>query len=98
MSALGKTDISSHVVSDWRETLRVDAGYRRRNLIHIGLRAMVHYRRGVLSQRKNDLWHFHPQCDSYPVRSFAITREKPSDDLLCGRCTSLARGSDRSGT
>lgn len=48
------------------------------------------YRRAVASKRKNDLWHWHPDCESYPARTFAIRNDKPSDDDLCGRCHSLA--------
>jgi len=54
---------------------------------------VVEYRLGVKSKRKNDLWHFHPDCESYPTKTFAIRQQKPLDDYLCsplretcGRC------------
>lgn len=52
---------------------------------------MVDYRRGVASKRKNDLWHWHPDCDSYPMSTFVIRKDKPSDDDLCARCESLSQ-------
>lgn len=51
---------------------------------------VVEYRRGVANKRKNDLWHFHPECESFPTQAFAIVQAKPSDDDLCARCHSLA--------
>ena len=51
---------------------------------------MVEYRRGVNNKRKNDLWHFHPECESYPTKTFAIRQTKPFDDDLCAQCHSLA--------
>jgi len=47
---------------------------------------MVEYRRGVMGIRKNDLWHWRPDCASYPTRDFAILRDAPADDDLCARC------------
>ena len=52
---------------------------------------MVEYRRGVASSRKNDLWHWHPDCESYPYNAFAIRKDKPSDDDLCALCASYAK-------
>jgi hypothetical protein len=51
---------------------------------------MVEYRRGIASKRKNDLWHFHPECESYPTKTFAIRQQKPLDSDLCSQCSSLA--------
>jgi len=51
---------------------------------------MVEFRRGVASKRKNDLWHWHPDCESYPARTFAIRKDKVADDVLCSRCHALA--------
>ena len=47
---------------------------------------MVEYRRGVERARKNDLWHWHPDCEAYPTKTFAIRKDKPLDDFLCARC------------
>lgn len=47
---------------------------------------MVEFRRGVPKKRKNDLWHWHLECESYPDQAFAIRKDKPSDDELCSRC------------
>lgn len=51
---------------------------------------MVEFRRGVASKRKNDLWHSHPDCESFPTTAFAIRKDKPSDDRLCSRCAACA--------
>ena len=51
---------------------------------------MVEYRLGVKSKRKNDLWHFHPDCEAYPTKTFAIRQQKPLDDYLCSHCAKLA--------
>ena len=47
---------------------------------------MVEYRRDIESRRKNDRWHWHPDCKSYPTRSFAIRKDVPSDEDLCADC------------
>lgn len=52
---------------------------------------MIEFRRGVRRTRKNDLWHWHPDCESYPTKTFAIRTIKPIDDDLCARCHSLAQ-------
>jgi len=52
---------------------------------------MVEYRRGIAKQRKNSLWHWHADCESYPAKTFAIRQDRPSDDDLCGRCQTLAQ-------
>ena len=44
------------------------------------------YRRGTASSRKNDLWHWNPDCLSYPSGAYLIRKDKPSDDDLCARC------------
>jgi len=51
---------------------------------------MVEYRRGVKSQRKNDLWHWHADCQSYPFGTFTVRTKKPSDDELCMKCAGLS--------
>jgi len=51
---------------------------------------MVEYRRGVVSQRKNPFWHWHPDCQSYPQTAFTIRKDKPSDDELCSKCANLS--------
>ena len=51
---------------------------------------MVEYRRGVASKRKNDLWHWHQECESYPTGTFAIRKDRPLDDDLCSRCAAAA--------
>ena len=53
-------------------------------------RDMVEYRRGIARKRKNDLWHWHWDCESYPTKTYAIRKDKPSDDNLCSRCASCA--------
>ena len=50
---------------------------------------MIEFRRGVASQRKNDFWHWHPDCLSFPEKAFSIRKDKPSDDDLCARCARL---------
>jgi len=52
---------------------------------------MVEYRRGVASKRKNDLWHWHSDCESYPAQTFSIRKDRPTDDDLCARCHGLAQ-------
>jgi hypothetical protein len=47
---------------------------------------MVEYRRGVTKKRKNDLWHWHPDCQSYPAKAFAIRKDRPLDVDLCSQC------------
>jgi hypothetical protein len=37
-------------------------------------------------------WHFSADCVRFPMRSFAIRRDRPSDDDLCASCHSLAQG------
>jgi hypothetical protein len=51
---------------------------------------MLEYRRGVPKKRKNDLWHWHPDCESYPVQTFAVRKDRPLDDDLCSRCAANA--------
>jgi len=51
---------------------------------------MVDYHRGVIGDRKNDLWHWHPDCRSYPHGAFAIRRDQPPQSELCSRCASLS--------
>ena len=52
---------------------------------------MVEYRRGIAKKRKNDLWHWQSDCESYPTQTFSIRKDRPSDDDLCSRCYSLAQ-------
>lgn len=47
---------------------------------------MVEYRRGVSRKRKNNHWHWHPDCESFPTNTFAIRQDRPSDIELCARC------------
>jgi hypothetical protein len=51
---------------------------------------MVEYRRGIATKRKNHLWHWIPNCESFPMRTFAIRQDRPSDDDLCARCAACA--------
>ena len=51
---------------------------------------MTECRRGMASERKNDLWHWHPDCESYPVQTFAVRKDRPLDDDLCSRCAANA--------
>ena len=50
---------------------------------------MTDYRRGVVNMRKNDLWHWHEECASYPTRAFIRRGDRPPDDELCGRCAAF---------
>jgi len=50
---------------------------------------MAEYRRGIKDGEWQKLWHFNTACPNYPTRTFAIQREKPSDDELCSRCAAL---------
>ena len=52
---------------------------------------MRDYRRGKKNGAWSKLWHFNEQCDSYPVGTFAIRYDKPSEDELCARCDALGR-------
>jgi hypothetical protein len=54
---------------------------------------MVEYRRGVSSKRKNDLWHFHPECESFPSKTFAVRQDKPWEGNMCSECVALSRDS-----
>jgi hypothetical protein len=36
------------------------------------------------------LWHYNEACAGYPTRNFRICTERPSDDILCSRCGSIA--------
>lgn len=51
---------------------------------------MVEYRRGIPTERKNESWHWHPDCLAYPVKSFAIRDTKPLAEDLCAKCAALA--------
>lgn len=56
----------------------------------IEVTTMVEYRRGVAKKRKNELWHWRPECESYPLETFAIRKDKPTEDQLCSRCAACA--------
>lgn len=51
---------------------------------------MSEYRRCVRSARKDDLWHWHPDCESYPMKTFAIRKDKPPIGDLCAQCAACA--------
>ena len=51
---------------------------------------MFEYRRGIARKRKNDLWHWHLDCESYPTKTYAIRKDKPADDYLCSQCAACA--------
>lgn len=51
---------------------------------------MRDYRRGKKNGAWSKLWHWHELCDGYPVGTFAIRHDQPSDDELCARCHRLA--------
>jgi hypothetical protein len=55
----------------------------------VGVACMTEYRRGLISARKNDLWHWQPGCQSYPVTAYATRNDKPSDDDPCSICATL---------
>jgi hypothetical protein len=50
---------------------------------------MLEYRRGIEPAGWQKLWHFNEHCRSFPTRSFALRKDKPSDDELCARCCSV---------
>ena len=52
---------------------------------------VIEYRRGVIKRAMGKLWHFHDQCLGYPTQTFAIRKDKPSDDELCARCQALSQ-------
>lgn len=52
---------------------------------------MAEYRRGIIKDGWQKLWHFHEACTSYPVRNFAVSKARPDDDELCSRCVSLSQ-------
>jgi len=52
---------------------------------------VAEYRRGVTKRVWQTVWHFHQQCENYPLATFALSKAKPSDELLCPRCVSLTR-------
>ena len=51
---------------------------------------MIEFRRDLASKRRNDLWHWHWGCESYPTKTYSIRKDKPSDDYLCSRCAACA--------
>jgi len=51
---------------------------------------LMDYRRGVDRERRNNLWHFHWDCESYPNTAYSVRNDKPSDDDLCARCQGYA--------
>ena len=55
-----------------------------------GRMQMVEYRRGIESQRKNDFWHWQPDCLSFPLKAFSLRKDTPSDDDLCSKCAGLS--------
>jgi len=55
---------------------------------------MVEYRRGVVGHRRNELWHSHTDCESYPTKMFALRTDKPAEDELCPTCKRLAAVAD----
>jgi len=38
------------------------------------------------------LWHFNPKCEGYPTGTFAIRKDRPSDDELCSQCHRASYG------
>jgi len=52
---------------------------------------LIEYRRGVTKRVIGKLWHFNDQCVGYPTQTFAIRKDKPTDDELCARCASLTQ-------
>ena len=53
------------------------------------LPSKAEYRRGLASERANELWHWHPDCMSYPRNAYEIRKGRPSTDYLCARCSRL---------
>lgn len=51
---------------------------------------MIEYRRGVAKKRKNNHWHWHPECESFPQEAFAIRKDKPLDVDICPRCKAVS--------
>jgi len=49
---------------------------------------VAEYRRGIVDDAWQRLWHFNDHCTNYPTRNFEVTRFRPSDDDLCAKCAS----------
>ena len=43
---------------------------------------MVEYRRAI----RTEVWHWNPQCQEWPSRTFEIRKAQPFAELLCERC------------
>ena len=56
---------------------------------------MLDYRRGIENGNWQRLWHFVPDCPSYPGRNFLTQRSKPDEDELCSRCWNLSHNKAR---
>ena len=52
---------------------------------------MQDYRRGRKNGSWSKLWHWNELCEGFPVGTFAIRYDEPSDDELCARCASHGR-------
>jgi len=50
---------------------------------------MTECRRGMASERKNDLWHWRFECPSFPRNAYEVRSIRPSDDYLCSRCSGI---------
>ena len=51
---------------------------------------LLEYRRGVPCIRKDDFWHWQPECPTYPKDTFAIRKDRPLADELCRKCLALS--------
>jgi hypothetical protein len=55
---------------------------------------MPDYRKGIEEKSGQNVWgrhwHFNEKCPGYPTRSFAVRKDRPSDDDLCSICERTA--------
>ena len=96
MAALGGKRTSTNAVP-WSYICNSSALVPIGDVAWVGGRCMVEYRRGVPKKRKNDLWHWHPDCETYvghPQRQAAAHREHRSFSGLSLRMAKVLAGKD----
>ena len=55
---------------------------------------MTSYRRGFTNKVWDKYWHWQPKCDAYPTSNCIMQKNRPSEELLCGRCRELSDDKD----
>jgi len=48
---------------------------------------LFEYRRGLLIERSDDLWHWEPGCASFPRNAFEVRKDRPGKEFRCGHCS-----------